>query len=339
MNLGNRLGKMSNQNYPIHTLLAKKTFEKQLELEQGSEGMDWKAAYKDLLRMLLTMAIARGYNKDALSLVPEELEKKATRFIHDFNAIDMEDTVYKDIPEALTKLSSIAKEIDIWTTGDIKNSNQQEKLKRSGVIAFLRLVQAECWKAGHELIVNTVLHADKFSEISARLDSFSKGLGNSRPVILVVYDDTVRNFAKVEKEAEEWMRATNRKVARVYIRAKTGRQSEYPAPEGLGITMEVAATLSEAVEVLTRMSDEHGFSRDQVLVLLDFDGALSDNRLMRLRQAHVMYYHVMITVRELVDRAYQWEDPDDVASRKLQIAELYKKISVFWEEQHVSYLN
>lgn len=270
-----------------NSLLARRIFEVQKMLEETPGGMDWKKLFKLLLK-----EISEHIERDS-----PEAEHWAEKFMQEFKDIEMADTIYPDIPQAFQKLAEQAAEVVLWTMGDLVNDHQKIKIQKSGILDLLD-------RADGGVRINTVIAIDKFSALPALLEKFWEKEGQPSRLVVAAYEDSVNHLTKLKAVLDRWSLAKGLPVEQLYIRARCGRQADDPLPKDFNLFHEQARTFTEAVSLLEQKIIALGLTRNQVLVLLDFDGVLSDNCLMRLRQAEVVFKYIAKAISNIDSKYY-----------------------------------
>lgn len=320
-------GSLENPHHRIEsTKLWRRTFEKQSELEKRPEGLTWQNAFREMLEETLRYAAEHGWPADSVEL-PSDINERVDSFFHRFKDIEMADTVFHDIPEAAEKLVDVVQEIDIWTKGDVGNEYQVAKVQRSGVYEVLEEAKT---KSGSTTELRLVVDDDKISRVQDILQQFWEAHDRPNVIHLSLYDDGLENFPKSDEMIRQWSGTTGVTVEPLYIRAKSGHQATKNVPKNFPVPLVEVEKLSDAVTAIEETADRLGIPQTHRLTLLDFDGALSDNRVMRLRQGHVVCSHVMKTLKELAQANVKWKDADDREAKRKEIQTLYKSIESLW---------
>ncbi len=272
---------MTDDERNIDTQLANMMFAVQKQLETRSIGMDWKQAFVLTAQNVLETV---GASSDVSR---EKVQEAAEVFLSDFCAIPMRDTVYHDVPDALQALATVAGHVVLWTRGDVVNTHQAQKVEQSGIGEMLRLLQEK-----HEVNVTELIAARKMARTVEHVDARWRQAGEPEQLVISVYEDSVENSVAVDSLLRTWASRKGVALALLHLRATLGRRAHEPTPQDLPISVVSVTSLTDAVDVMRGVLEQEQLTRNEHIALLDFDGALCDNRLMRCRQAGVMEKHL-----------------------------------------------
>lgn len=325
----------TEQNHPIkRTKLAENFFDHQhaIERELGGGG-NFREVFQRTIGSIFEQAKKNGWSEDLFGkITPEEFKARTENFFQDFAEIEMEDTLYHDIPSALSYLVNNVGGIVPYTQGDPEY--QPKKIDKSRV--WEKLLEEKIKPGKEEPFWGEIISTKKETEIPRIINEFvSKSNSN---VCVVIYDDSVGNFAKAEEYIRQYENKSGIPVKRLYVWAKTGRAAEEMTPEKEQKQKEGAPEYETAEKLsdLENIFKKKNINPSSALVLLDFDGALSDNRIMRVRQAHVAYTHALVLIKDLVQESIGWKEGKKISPKikdeiREQIKDLYSKINNFWK--------
>lgn len=331
------------KNHPIKTIpLANTFFAERSGVDKDGKktgvdaGEDYRETFKRTLNAVIAFAKEKGWKNEVFAgLSPEEMEKKANEFLDEFQRIKVDDTLYNEIPESLPRVFQRIDGVSLWSSGH--ESYQPKKIENSGIKNLLQKEAEAQRQSGRKFFLETAITQNKEAEIPNILERFRSTLKDgeqSQSIRVVVYDDTLSNFQKAEKYIKEFEKSEGIRVERVYVFAKTGRIGEEQATvekEKKTRTqfpdLKTALSISELANFLPEGKDI------STVLLLDFDGALSDTRFMRVRQAHVVYRHVMGTLKSLAQKHAGWDNKDEGKAQIMreQIKEMYSQIDSLWK--------
>lgn len=317
---------LENPKHPIRkTGLAKIFFEEQSNVEKQGEkegigaGGDFKKTFRRTVIDINVRARSKG--------LPELPLGSVERFFEEFLRIKMSDTLYhdfgNDVAVSLPVIAGKTDGLSIWSTGD--STYQPKKIALSGIEKLVDEAKKEQEQSGHPIFTESVISQKKEAEIPGLLMHFYNALPKEKKterIKVIIYDDSVGNFGKAEKYIKEFKDTQGIKVEREYIFAKVGRVTEEKETERKEAQVRERFTLLKTVTSLSELASSISPSEVPTLVMLDFDGALSDNRLMRARQAHVAYKHIMRTLKLLVQSKNMGRE---------QIKEMYSRINSLWK--------
>lgn len=302
-------------NHPIRkTEFANVFFGHQSAVEKEGEaagigsGGNFKEVFKRTFKNVLEKAREsglEGLDQD------EDLEMLSDTFLEKLSRIKMEDTIYHDTYSAAFDLFKTADGVILYTTGD--PAIQPVKIERSGVMELLGNAKE---KSQSSASLRAVISHKKEAEIPNVLRDY---VGEHDGEIMVaIYDDSIANFEKAKQFLVEFQAQSGVVVEPLFVFAKRGRVAE---SANIQVEGEREFETVESLGGLVDLIEEKKNGR-KTFVFLDFDGALSDNRLMRVRQAHVAYSNIMPVVAQMV------------RSKKLdkeQIKNIYTSLSPLWK--------
>lgn len=318
-------GNYKNPAHPLKEIpLSKIFFENQSKVEREGEqlgigaGGNFREVFKRTLGIVIETAKQQGWPELAIAGGQQDKSDEiADKFMDEFSRIRMEDTIYHDTYSAGIELFRVSDSVVVYTQGDA--GIQPEKIQRSGIWQLLENARE---KSLSESSLKMEISTKKEAELSRILNEF---VGNDKSEIVVVfYDDQTVNFAKAKKYFSEFEEKSGVKIEPLFVWAKRGRFAEASTTREEDLQnardggYEVAETLNGLVELIKEKPDGR-----RTLVLLDFDGAISDNRLMRVRQAHVAYTNIMTTLKEMVQ---------GVQTDREKVKEMYLTLSGLWKK-------
>ncbi|GEM_PF-6243285 len=321
----------------VHMMLA--TIEEQLK---QSPVLDHKKAFTETLVKIFQYAVNKGWPTRTTQIVEQKKDLWADQFIGQLKDDEFNDLVYHDIRDGalMKKLLENAGEVDLWTKGDYQNGYQLNKLHRSGIIQML-----DCIAENSSVRRNDILSDNKEKAISQTLESFWQGLSCPSQIMVTVYDDSEKVLFKAKKEIETWQGKQNAENQRVqvlanYVRSHRGSNENKDWDDVDDFEYVSAYRFDEFVECHTRMADIHHISRNQCLVLMDFDGTLANNELASVRKCKRIYSGLMkavkLVARELIDSgtAPAINDPAaQIAQKREEIRQLYESIQDLWKRK------
>lgn len=301
--------------------------------KNGVAKLDWKEVFRRVLfDYFYELEEYMGYDGFLDVLTPKEEKRFEKSFLKDMKAIEMRDTLYDDVVEGLKELVKSAGEIDIWTAGDSVNEHQLAKLISAGIFSMIHKAIGE---ANFPTRTNDVIDDEKSSKIPILLDGLLS-INGSNKLLVAVYDDKARALKAAAADIELWklrQKAGDNdvEVHPIYVRAKRGRHGKEEWAEEAAPEHESVDTLHELAELIEKKGQELGIPRKQRIALLDFDGALSDNRLLRLRQTHVMYTNILKALRLAVWKYLQIKENRRVKNRKEMNALIRENRDLVWD--------
>lgn len=335
---------LENPKHPIReTLLANIFFEEQsnVEREGEEEGIGNRGDFKETFRRT-ARSVDDFFSKKGLPKLRIG-EDKVEEFFEEFLRIKMDDTIYHDLAShVIVPFSDIAKRVDglaIWSSGD--PAYQPKKIALSGIEKLVDIAKEEQEQSGRSVFTESVISQKKDAEIPGLLKRFYDALSAEKKpsrIKVIIYDDSVGNFEKADKYIKEFEDAQGIKVEREYIFAKVGRVTEEKETEQKEMQVRERFPFLKTITDVSELANSLSPSEAPTLVMLDFDGALSDNRLMRARQAHIAYKHIMKHLKSLVQGHAGWDERDEKTAEGMRdhIKKMYAQIDSLWKNKKVS---
>lgn len=301
-----------------------------VEQENPDVGCNFRDVFKRTLREIFIHAKENGWADSIVNkATPEELKRRTEVFFKEFREIQMEDTIFHDVPEALLGLSSKVGGIVVYSKGELEY--QLRKIEKSFI--WQKVLQAKEESGRKELFLRKVISGKKEAEIPQIIEEFVNFKGGAG-VTVVVYDDLVDNFTKAEKYIEQYENKRGIKVGRLYVWAKCGIVTEGMTPEKEQ-AQKKGAPEYETIEKLSDLENIINLKKIDIssaVVLLDFDGALSDSRFSRAKQAYIAYSHAMALIKDLVQNYVGWKKGEKNSPEiREQIKKLYSGVSDYWK--------
>lgn len=335
---------LTNKDHPIKSTELAKTFFSErsgVEIDGRKTGVDsggdYKETFKGTLQSIIAFVKEKGWTDEIFAgLDDRQIEKKTDEFLDEFRKIKMDDSLYHDIPESLPKIFQRVDGVSLWSSGH--ENYQPKKIEQSGIGNLLKKEAEVRRHVGRTFFLESAITQNKEIEIPNILKRFKDSLENGERgsrIRVVIYDDTLENFQKAEKYIQEFEKGEGTTVERVYVFAKTGRISQEKTTTEKEAKvreqfpdLKTALSISELASFLPESKDV------PTLLLLDFDGALSDTRLNRARQAHVAYQHIMGIMKSLVQEHVGWDNKDEGKAQVMreQIKDMYNKINSLWKK-------
>ncbi len=247
-------------------------------------------------------ATPKGQRGGKLTDVRRELRDRTEEFMQDMRSIEMEDTIFPDVKPQLPDLVKNVDGVLVWTSG--YENYQLAKIEKSKIQKLLRDSVSD---PKNDVIREPLISRNKEKEVSTVLHQFATEHPDSE-ITVIIYDDSQDKFEKSDATIQEFEKGSGRQVNRLYAWAKTGRVGDtLNAEREPGIISALPANVKDHLRPVSSFADfveivkqYRAQTSDSVLVLLDFDGALSDNRIMRLRQSKVFHKHLRKIIQDLV---------------------------------------
>ncbi len=301
--------------------------------KHGVARLNWRHVFNRVLfNYFYELEEYQGYRGFLDILTHEEEKRFEDIFLREMNTIAMRDTLYADVEDGMKHVVDSAGEVDIWTAGDNVNEHQLAKLVSSEIFIMIHDAVGE---VNLPTRTNDVIDDEKSSKIPVLLDAMAAHTGSNK-LLITVYDDKARALKAAQEDIELWKlrkKAEGKEVevAPILVRAKRGRHGREEWDKTDAPEHESVDTLHQLAAVIENQGSQLGIPRKHRIALLDFDGALSDNRLLRLRQTHVMYTNMMKALRLAVWKYLQIKEKRRVKSRKEMNALIRANRDLVWD--------
>ena len=321
----------------VHMMLA--TIEEQLK---QSPVLDHKKAFIETLVKIFQYAIEKGWPPHTAKIVEQKKDLWADQFIDQLKDDEFHDLLYHDIRDGvlMKKLLENAGEVDLWTKGDYLNGYQSNKLQRSGIVQMI-----DCIAENTPVRRNDILSDNKEKAIGQTLENFWQGLSCPPQIMITVYDDSEKVLLKAKREIEDWQgkkHAENQRVQVLanYIRSHRGSNENKCWDDVDDFEYVSVNRFDEFVEYHSRMAETHHVSKNQCLVLMDFDGTLANNELASVRKCKRIYSGLMKAIksvaRDLTDSGAAPainNSANQIAQKREEIRKLYEAIHDLWKRK------
>lgn len=230
-----------------------------------------------------------------------QLKQRTDAFMEDMRSIEMEDTIYPDVRTQLPQLVRNVDGVLIWTSG---HSNYQfAKIEKSKI---QHLLETSATDSDRSIVREPLISRNKEKETLNLLHQFAREQPEGEMTV-IIYDDSQGNFERSDKTIKESEDSSGRRVNRLFVWAKVGRVSENLTvekeqeaisrlPENVQAHLHTASSFTDFVGIVQQYRTQ---VNGPILALLDFDGALSDNRIMRLRQSQVFHEHLRRIIKDV----------------------------------------
>lgn len=249
--------------------------------------------------------------------IRRQLRQRADSFMEDMRAIEMEDTIYSDVRVGMPELIKNVDGVVVWTSGH--PNYQLAKIEKSKI---QRLLEASASDSEKEVVRDPLISRNKEKDTLGLLEQFVSEHPKDE-VAVVIYDDSQGNFAKSDRTIGEFEKNTGRKVNRLFVWAKVGRVGDSLTPEGeqdaiskmpdnVRNNLRTVSSFADFAGIMGQYKSQTGGA---ILALLDFDGALSDNRIMRLRQSQVFHKHLRGIIKDITLPEGTMEQVEGIESR------------------------
>jgi hypothetical protein len=327
--------RLDQKGNPVHKVIETKAAQRMFVLagemfqESASKSLDWRKVFETLVEELIDeITEARNSTEVAeLEKRAEHLNRKSTNpffffneddlddtlkfisdeFIEALKQIKVEDVVHDDIkdPNTMRLLAESAGEINIWTTGDTVNKHQEAKLINGSLPNRIYTGIAEANKL---VRCNHVVASDKFKEIETRLQAFWSHSGE-KPIVVAFFEDRINNLTKAQAAImkfvkSKWESGQTISINGFYGRVLRGRHLDQKWSDDFRGGSDVE-NLPDFIEKVRNYTKGKNIPPEQTIVFLDVDGAMIDNRYIRLRQASVMQHHIMRFAKLALIRAIE----------------------------------
>lgn len=239
--------------------------------------------------------------KDALHVLKE--------FSKDIGKVSTQDTHYEGLDHALRGLFESADGVSLWTFGF--PHLQPQKIRTSGILEDFQ--KASEGRRGEHL--SPIISRDKVGDVYGFLNSYAKDTPIDQEIVLIIYDDSPNNFIEAEEKIKRFEEKTGRKIIRKNIFAFTGRatdkycdyrlseeeqieQKKVNGKKYIDVLREKGVETAFSIFALGKFAERtrEEFPDARILALIDYDGALSDNRVLRLRQGNVFIEHLTMLI-------------------------------------------
>lgn len=236
-------------------------------------------------------------------LTPKDYVRRIKEFMGALRCVEMADTHFAELKDAVPDLITESDMIAVWTSGH--PNYQNAKIEKSGIQQILERAESEQPAGRLSIVQDPIISRDKIAEIP----NFLKKVVSKYPgkqIMLVVYDDSESAFKKVEGKVLQFEAETGNEVIRSFVWACTGRVGDsYSVDKKKAKIDQLAqqgiATASSMID-LTRIIKEKKAVNPQAIIasLLDYDGAISDNRIMKLRQGDVFDEFLLKIIEDII---------------------------------------
>lgn len=299
----------------------------------GASRLDWSEVFSHLLvNYQYDLEEIAGFEGFVDSLTPRQQRELEDRFLEKFNEIEIEDTLYDEVRngKGLKAVTQVAAEVDIWTRGDNINSIQKTYLLRSKIYTLIHQSIADI---GLPTRCNDIVHDDKATRIPDSLEYFIQGR-EVKEIIVAVYDDKPDSLQQANMEIDTWRKKRQQEnkppiqVHPLFIRAIRGSHAQTPWPDDYPLPKIEAQTLYDVAAAIELEAKNKKIPRENIIAYLDFDGAMSDNRLMKTRQAQVMHSQIMKALKlatyQYIQAQYRKETKEHTKPDIQQLIKKYK---------------
>ncbi len=301
--------------------------------KHGVAKLNWRHVFNRVLfNYFYELEEYQGYDGFLDILTPQQEKRFEKMFLREMKAIEVRDTLYEDVEGGMKCIVNSAGEVDIWTAGDNVNEHQLAKLVSSGIFSMIHNAVGEL---NLPTRTNDVIDDEKSSKIHVLLDAMAAHTGSNK-LLITVYDDKARALKAAQEDIELWKlrkKAEGKEIEvyPIFVRAKRGRHGQEEWKEADVPAHESVDTLHQLAEVIESKGTQLRIPRKHRIALLDFDGALSDNRLLRLRQTHVMYTNLMRALKLAVWKHLQIKENRRAKSRKEMNALIRANRELVWD--------
>jgi hypothetical protein len=300
----------------------------------GEAILDWGEVYRNLLLQYMDGLDEKFADDFSCALSEDELLKLEQNFLRDFMNIEMRDTLFDDVQngDGFRSVSSVAGEVNVWTAGDTVNRHQENKLVRAEIF---RLIHETLAEINLPTRCNDIIADEKASRLYDALEYFVKSKGTS-DIVVAIFDDKTGALVKAFRDIERWRKEREVKgetinIHPLFIRAMRGRHGHESWPDIYPLPKHEANDLNDVASLIEQEQKQHKIPREHTMAFLDFDGAMSDNRLMRLRQAHVMYTNIMKAIKLATGNYLQERDGVEVSNQTELNALIRENSDDVWE--------
>lgn len=246
--------------------------------------------------------LSKDQQTENVTNIRRKLRQRTQDFMEDMRSIEMEDTIYPDVKPSLPDLVSNVDNVLVWTSGHA--NYQLAKIEKSKIQNLLKTSAPD---SKNNTVHEPLISRNKEKDTQTLLNQFSKDFPDGE-ITIVIYDDSQGNFEKSDKTIAKFENNTGRRVNRLFVWAKTGRVGENltqekeqeaisKLPANVQEHLRTISSFADFVEIVKLYRSQNA---GPILALLDFDGAISDNRIMRLRQSQVFHNHLRKIIQDLV---------------------------------------
>jgi len=237
----------------------------------------------------------------------KQFEKRMIFGLHHINMAELiQPSLAQSMPELVEKYKDDIEALVLWSTGDVHATGYQlGKIANSQIISqFLHTLPKEERSKFAKEKTAYIVDGNKFDRF-ADYAEHALQKDPTKPVKIVIIEDTVANFEKARKIADERLGAESEKVEIIPI-WYTGSNEGVKAQKKVDIAKESGdmATYEQekkeleskkkklnAIDSFDQLLDRERFGKmfNQSHVFVDFDGVISDNIQMRNKQAEAVF--------------------------------------------------
>lgn len=271
------------------------SWQTKIETEGQQKGLGSGGNFRKVFQKTIETILKHDENRQNVLSMMKPLFKEKMRisteiFFQEFKNIKMKDTLYSDTQSGLAELFTTVDGIVLTTTGDLKY--QSTKIDKSGVYRILK--KAKSTTINPSIYIRFLLAPNKEAKIPQYLDEFID-YSKSSSIIIFIYEDNPEKFKYVNQYLLKWEQEQGLIIEKAYVWTKRGRIADDMTVKKeqeirkSSPPFEVVENISQLISLIKQRKNDNC----KIIVFLDFDGALSDNRIMRLRQAKVAYKHAV----------------------------------------------
>lgn len=271
------------------------SWQTKLETEGQRRGLGSGGNFRKVFKKTIETILKLDRNRQKILFMMRPSFKEKVRiateaFFTEFKNIKMKDTLYLDTRPGLLGLFTAVDGIVLTTTGDLEY--QSIKIDRSGIYKILKKLKSSIGKPN--MYMQFLLSRNKEAQMPQYLNEFMTH-SKSSSITVFIYDDNPEKFKYANQYLLEWEKEQELSADKFYVWIKRGRVADNMTSEKEQSIINSSPPFKMVENIAQFISFIKQKKRDNYksIVFLDFDGALSDNRIMRFRQAKVAYKHAI----------------------------------------------